>query len=158
MSTRRFSSIAGFLAGIVTAFMAGAWAQSQARVVWHWPDSLEAVHAAPKNHTVLFENDHVRLLEVRIQPGETENLHGHIWPSVFAFDAVQPKGTNHIMDSDTQPHDREFENSDWYTPQCRTMGPQAPHQVTDLDAFPQHFYRVEFKKMDGKSIESKTTY
>ncbi len=109
MNKRKFSSIAGFLAGIAFAFVAGAWAQSQTRVVWHWPDSLEAVHAAPKNHKVLFEDDHVRLLEVRVQPGETENMHGHIWPSVFAYDAVQPKGTNHIMDSDTQPHGREFE-------------------------------------------------
>jgi hypothetical protein len=158
MNKRKFSSIAGFLTGIAFAFVAGAWAQSQTRVVWHWPDSLEAVHAAPKNHKVLFEDDHVRLLEVRVQPGETENLHGHIWPSVFAYDAVQPKGTNHIMDSDTQPHGREFENEDWYTPQCRALGPQAPHQVTDLDVFPQHFYRIEFKKMDGKSIESKASY
>jgi hypothetical protein len=158
MKTRKLSFIAGFLAGAAAAFTAGAWAQSQAHVVWHWPESMEAVHAAPKNHRVLFENDHVRLLEVHVQPGETENMHGHIWPSVFAFDAVQPKGTNHIMDSDTQPHGREFEDADWYTPQCRTMGPQAPHQITDLDVFPQHFYRIEFKQMDGKSIESRTSY
>jgi hypothetical protein len=62
------------------------------------------------------------------------------------------------MDSDTQPHGREFENEDWYTPQCRALGPQAPHQVSDADTFPQHFYRIEFKKMDGKSIESKSSY
>jgi hypothetical protein len=158
MKTRKLSFIAGFLAGAVVALAASALAQSQGRVVWHWPESMEAVHAAPKNHKVLFENDHVRLLEVRVQPGETENMHGHIWPSVFAFDAMQPKGTNHIIDSDTQPHGREFENADWYTPQCRTLGPQAPHQITDLDTFPQHFYRIEFKQMDGKSIESKTSY
>jgi len=60
-------------------------------------------------------------------------MHGHISPSVFAYDAMQPKGTNHVMDSDTQPHDREFENEDWYTPQCRTLEPQAPHQITDLE-------------------------
>jgi hypothetical protein len=158
MNKRRFSSIAGFFAAIAVAFVAGAWAQSQARVVWRWPDSMEAVHAAPKNNKVLFENDHIRLLEVRVQPGETENMHGHIWPSVFAYDAVQPKGTNHVIDSDTQSHGREFENADWYAPQCRTMGPQALHQITDTDVFPQHFYRIEFKQMDGKSVESKTSY
>jgi hypothetical protein len=38
------------------------------------------------------------------------------------------------------------------------MGAQAPHQVTDADILPQHFYRIEFKKMDGRSIESKTSY
>jgi hypothetical protein len=158
MSARKLSFIAGFFAGAAVALAASAWAQSQARVVWHWPESMEAVRAAPKNHKVLFENDHVRLLEVRVQPGETENMHGHIWPSVFAFDAVQPKGTNRIIDSDTQPHGREFEDADWYTPQCRTLGPQAPHQIADLDVFPQHFYRIEFKQMDGKSIKSRASY
>jgi hypothetical protein len=155
---RKLSTFAGFAAGLVAAFAAGAWAQSQGRVVWHWPESLEATHAAPKNHKVLFENDHVRLLEVSIQPGETENMHGHVWPSVFAYDAVQPKGSNRVLDAGTQTVTREFENADWYTPQCRIMGPQAPHQVTDSDTFPQHFYRIEFKKMDGASIESKSSY
>ena len=158
MNARRFSSIAGVLAGILAAFVAGLWAQTQARIVWHWPESLEAVHAAPKNHKVLFENDHVRFLEVRVQPGETENMHGHIWPSVFAFDAVQPKDTNHIMDGDTLSAGRQFVDFDWYTPQCATLGPEAPHQVTNQDTFPMHFYRIEFKTMEGKSIESKTSY
>jgi hypothetical protein len=158
MNARRFSSIAGFVLALGAAFAAGAWAQSQARVVWHWPESLEALHAAPGNHKLLFENDHVRLLEVTVRPGETENMHGHIWPSVFALDAVQPKGTNHILDSDTLTIGRAYEDADWYAPQCRTMGPQAPHQITNADTFPQHFYRLEFKQMDGKSVESKTSY
>lgn len=155
---KKLSTFVGFAASLVAAFAAGAWAQNQGRVVWHWPESLEATHAAPKNHKVLFENDHVRLLEVSIQPGETENMHGHVWPSVFAYDAVQPKGSNHILDGGTQSMSREFENADWYTPQCSTMGPEAPHQVTDSDTFPLHFYRIEFKKMDGASIESRPTY
>ncbi len=158
MRARRLALVGGFLVAVPAAFVAGALAQSQARVVWHWPDSLEAVHAAPKNHKVLFENDHVRLLEVTVRPGETENMHGHPSPSVFAFDAVQPKGTNHILDGDTGPVPRAFEDADWHTPQCMTMGTQAPHQITNLDTFPQHFYRIEFKKMDGNSVESKTSY
>jgi hypothetical protein len=50
MNTRKLSFIAGFLAGAAVALAAGAWAQSQGRVVWHWPEPIEAVHAAPKNH------------------------------------------------------------------------------------------------------------
>jgi hypothetical protein len=158
MDARRLSLFAGFLVAVAAAFLVGAWAQTQVRVVWHWPRALEAVEAAPKNHKVLFENDHVRLLEVTVQPGETENMHGHPSPSVFALDAIQPKGSNHILDGDTQPVKRAYEGADWHTPQCMTMGTQAPHQITNLDTFPQHFYRIEFKKMDGKSIESKTSY
>ncbi len=33
---------------------------------WPWPDSLDALRAAPNYHRLLFENDRVRVLEVRI--------------------------------------------------------------------------------------------
>jgi hypothetical protein len=36
--------------------------------------------------------------------------------------------------------------------------PQAPHAVHNIDTFPMHFYRIEFKKIDGLSIEKKTSY
>jgi hypothetical protein len=158
MKLRKLSQVFGIAAAIGISFAAGAWAQSK-RVIWHWPDSMDAQNAAPKNHKVLFENDHVLLLEVTIEPGETENMHGHKWPSIFAYDAVQPKLNNHtLVDDARQLVGREFEDKDWYEPQYRPLGPEAPHQVTILDPFPQHFYRLEFKKMDGKSIEKMPNY
>src|SRR5262245_11823712 len=42
---------------------------------WPWPDSLDAVLAAPSSHRVLFENEHTRVLEVTIAPGEREPEH-----------------------------------------------------------------------------------
>jgi hypothetical protein len=158
MNSRTLSSAAAPFVAVAAAFAAGAWAQSQARVIWHWPDSLESVNAAPKNHKVLFEDDRIRLLDVALQPGETEKMHGHKWPSVFAVDAVQPRLTGHPLEGETHAVERRYEDADWYMPQCRTFGPQAPEQFTNTDTFPQHLYRLEFKKMDGKSIESKTTY
>jgi hypothetical protein len=50
---------------------------------WPWPNSLDAVIAAPRHHKILFENDRVRLLEVRIPPGETVPVHTHRWPSAI---------------------------------------------------------------------------
>jgi mannose-6-phosphate isomerase-like protein (cupin superfamily) len=47
------------------------------------PDELDAVIAAPAHHTVLLENDHVRVLDTRIAPGDTVPLHTHRWPSVL---------------------------------------------------------------------------
>jgi len=147
--------IFGFASVIGATFMAGAWAQTQ-RVIWKWPNTIEAVVAAPNVHHVLFENDHIRLLEVTVQPGETEPMHGHMYPSVFAYDAVQPKLKNHILEGvdSTDPPVRRYEDSNWSQPECRTMPIQAPHQVTILDSFPQHFYRLEFKMIDGKGIET----
>ena len=48
-----------------------------------WDPQLDAVIAAPHNHTVLFENDQLRVLEVTLEPNEEEPIHHHRWPSVF---------------------------------------------------------------------------
>jgi hypothetical protein len=50
---------------------------------WPWPDSLDALIAAPAHHALLFENDAVRVLETRIPPGELVPVHTHRWPSVL---------------------------------------------------------------------------
>ena len=50
---------------------------------WIWPDSLDALVAAPKHHRLLFENDSVRVLETCVPPGETVPVHTHRWPSVL---------------------------------------------------------------------------
>jgi len=49
---------------------------------WRWPDSLDAMVAAPNHHKVLLENDHVRVLEAWVGPGDTVPVHTHRWPSV----------------------------------------------------------------------------
>jgi hypothetical protein len=45
-----------------------------------WPPELDALIAAPQNHTLLYENDLVRVLETCVQPGQTVPLHTHQWP------------------------------------------------------------------------------
>jgi hypothetical protein len=47
-----------------------------------WPSSLDLLTAAPRHHTLLFENEHARVLEVNIPAGEMVPLHTHCWPSV----------------------------------------------------------------------------
>ena len=51
-----------------------------------WDPALDAVTAAPRNHTVLYEDAVIRVLAVSVAPGETENPHHHRWPSVMIFD------------------------------------------------------------------------
>jgi mannose-6-phosphate isomerase-like protein (cupin superfamily) len=50
---------------------------------WSYPDSLDALAAAPGFHRLLLENDDVRVLETRIGPGETVPVHTHRWPSIL---------------------------------------------------------------------------
>lgn len=50
---------------------------------WSWPDSLDALIAAPNNHKLLLENERIRVLETLIPPGDTTPVHTHRWPSVY---------------------------------------------------------------------------
>ena len=48
-----------------------------------WPAALDALVAAPRHHTLLFENAAVRVLDTRIPSGDRTPLHTHRWPSVL---------------------------------------------------------------------------
>lgn len=48
-----------------------------------WPEELDALTAAPHHHTLLLENEFVRVLDTRVPPGETVPLHTHQWPSAL---------------------------------------------------------------------------
>lgn len=48
---------------------------------WQWPDSLDALTAAPEQHRLLLETEHVRVLDTRISPGERTPVHTHRWPA-----------------------------------------------------------------------------
>ena len=38
-----------------------------------WDPAMDAVLAAPENHTVLYEDDLIRVISVRVAPGATES-------------------------------------------------------------------------------------
>lgn len=75
---------------------------------WPWPDSLDAVIAAPEYHLVLLENDRVRVLDTRIPVGEIVPVHTHRWPAIYytiaAGDFVRRDGEGQVLfDSRTVP-------------------------------------------------------
>lgn len=172
------------LASFVCGFAASAQLSAQRSEL----DPLDAVVAAPKNHRVLFEDDHIRILEVTVQPGETENIHIHRNASVQIYDGAQPRvrttlaggggaevgrnfeGYGKAIAASTMPaamkaalSRRETElpaalEMGW--PAAAAIGQEAgaPHQATDIDTFPMHFYRFEFKRLDGNDIIRKTKY
>ncbi len=127
---------------------------------WPYPESMDEVHAAPNIHRVRYEDEHVRLVEVTILPGQTEPMHGHAFASVFARDAIRPeKLSNKALDPNSPQNGQDEmvgpapQGMTW--PTCSTMGPQAPHAVTNNDTFPLHFYRLEFKRIDGDGIRTR---
>ena len=59
-------------------------------MTWVWPQTMDALVAAPGSHRVLLENDWVRVLEVVIEPGAREPEHTHQAPSVMIVDEPAP--------------------------------------------------------------------
>lgn len=109
-----------------------------------WPDSLDAVVAAPQNHKVVLENDRVRVLEVTVRPGEKEPLHMHRMPSVMYVMAE-----DNIRDYDADGkllYDSRTDKAPPKTPYTIWMEPQAPHRVENLSKKPLRLLRVELKQ------------
>jgi hypothetical protein len=48
-----------------------------------WPDEFDALTAAPRHHALLFENEHVRVIDTKVAPGEMVPAHTHRWPSAL---------------------------------------------------------------------------
>lgn len=114
---------------------------------WPWPDSLDAVEAAPKSHRVLMENDRVRVVEVVISPGEKEPVHTHRWPSVMLVDRAA-RIRYYDEDGDVafeSPERAEGETAETSPPRTEWMEPEGPHAVENVDTTPYHAIRIELK-------------
>ena len=67
---------------------------------WPYPDAYDSVVAAGEIHHIRYEDEHIRPIEVAYFPGVHGNMHGHPYPSVFAYDAAMPtKVVNVTLDS-----------------------------------------------------------
>jgi hypothetical protein len=126
---------------------------------WPYPIAYDSYRAAPNNHQLLYEDNHVRLIEVSIRPGETENMEGVPYPSVVAADAVsgttsedRPLDANSPLTEKGAGHGAAPQGLEG--PTCSTMGPLAPHAVHNTGAVPIHFYRIEFKRIDGDGLKT----
>ena len=111
--------------------------------VLHWPDNLEALVAAPRNHKVILENDRVRVLSVTVAPGESEPLHMHRMASVLyviSEDDIQDFDADGklLYDTRTQTSPPKIPYAEW-------MPPQPPHRVLNRGKRPLRLIRVELK-------------
>jgi len=108
-----------------------------------WDPTLDAVIAAPRNHTVLYEDEMIRVLAVSVAPGETENPHHHRWPSVMIFDrTAKIRDFNGVTRTENVLPPREG------LPLLLTIKfpPQPLHYVQNCDIAPIHATRIEFKQ------------
>ena len=125
---------------------------------WPYPAAYDSVRAAPNNYKLLYEDDHVRLVEVALRPGETEPVHGDPYPSVLAMDAISggPPVVDRIVDPKSPLNGKGDHHANpppgFESPSCATAGPRSPHAMTNHGTTPIHYYRVEFKRIDGADL------
>jgi hypothetical protein len=132
---------------------------------WPFPLVYDAVNAAPANHFVRYEDDHIQLVEVVVRPHETENMHGHPYRSIYANDGagptdpVPPDQMNKTLVPVTGPpwggprgKGNPPRGSSY--PDCLAAAPEGPHQVYNPTEISEHFYRLQYKRIDGDDVES----
>jgi hypothetical protein len=112
---------------------------------WPWPDVLDALVAARDYHRLLFENEHVRVLDVRIGPGRIVPVHTHKWPSIIqvrsASDFIRRDGDGNLLfDSrNAGPADN--------APAIIWTDSMPPHSVENIGNAEIHLVSVEIKPL-----------
>jgi hypothetical protein len=141
--------------GFAVIAAGGAVAQSRhlpAEPMFCTPASHEydAVTAAPLSHSVVFEDDHVRVLEVLVPPLASEPIHIHALPSVMMGDTGGAAGAKFIYTTYRMEDGKfvEVEKQEITpTPGYRTVwsGPEGPHAITNIGTAPMRITRIEIK-------------
>jgi len=112
--------------GVSLALVVGAWtvmAQDLAKI-------------SPQDVKVLLENDRVRVLEVRHQPGVKEPMHSHPAYVSYYLDATRVKVT--LPDGKTVEKDRKAGEVQFSEP--------VTHALENIGTTEQHVLVIELKK------------
>jgi hypothetical protein len=108
-----------------------------------WPEELDALAAAPRHHRLLLENGRVRVLDTRIEPGDTVPLHTHRWPAVLRVvswsDFVRRDADGRVV-VDSR---RDLTGP---PPEVLWSDPLAPHTLENVGSRSLHVLSVELKE------------
>ncbi len=104
---------------------------------------LDALVAAPQHHTLLFENEVVRVLDTRISPGDQTNIHTHIYPASLYIlswsDFTRYDDTGKVVLNSREAGLQYPAGSVLWS------GPLAPHSLKNTGDKPLHVISVEIK-------------
>ncbi len=110
---------------------------------WTFPDSLDAVKIAPKSHEVLLENEKVRVLLVKLNPGEKEPMHTHVWESVMMVD--HPARIRYYDVNDKILYETPKENFSYEARKPNWMDAEGVHAIENIDTTAFIARRIELK-------------
>lgn len=110
---------------------------------WPWPDSLDAIVAAPEHHAVLLEDERVRVLHTKIPPGDVVPLHTHRWGGI-----AYVQSWSHFIRRDERGEvlfDSRLAGETPVIPCAQWMLPLPPHTVENLGSNDISILIVELK-------------
>jgi len=116
---------------------------------WLWPDSLDAMRAAPENHKLVYEDNDVRVLAVMLDGKKSEPIHTHKWKSImWIAKPIVPCKINNYQKGDKG---RLVKSDSLLIKEMPTnlgqlIGPEGPTSITNLGSESGVAYRVEFKR------------
>lgn len=97
---------------------------------WPWPDSLDALVAAPNHHQLLLEDRRVRVLHTHIPSGDLVPLHTHRWGGVAYLQSfshfIRRDETGEVLFDSRQAGDSPK------IPCAQWMQPLPPHTVENV--------------------------
>ena len=103
---------------------------------------LDAMTAAPDHHAVLFENEHVRVLDTCLAPGQQTPVHAHQWPAALYVlswsDFLRRDETGAVLVDSRERSAPAPGSSLW-------IDPLPPHFVENIGATDLHILAVEVK-------------
>jgi len=105
------------------------------------PDAMDGPIASPENHTVLYEDRDVRVLDVHSAPHTMEKMHTHARPAVMYVDSSGAGRyfTPEDMVGRSHPTDPSFKF------RVFALKPEGLHATENTGDVPFHAIRVEFK-------------
>ena len=102
------------------------------------------LNAAPQHHRPILENDSVRVLNVRIAPGDTVPAHQHDLPSIFITLSPADLVFRNLA-GETIKNVRRSRGSE-VDPKVEWRNPApAPRIVSNIDTVELHALRIELK-------------
>ena len=111
---------------------------------WQFPDELDALIAAPQHHTLLFENDFVRVLDTNIPAGEKTEVHTHRFPcSLYVLswsDFIR-----YDMDGNVMVDSRTLSKTP-FAGAALWSEPLTPHSLKNIGDSNLHVISVEIKR------------
>jgi hypothetical protein len=115
---------------------------------WPWPDSLDAMIAAPEYHRLVLENERVRVLDTRIPVGVIVPVHTHRWPAIYYTiepgDFIRRDGEGKVLfDSRTVPGMLSASAANYI--ECL-----PPHSVENVGPAEIHLISVELKELPSR--------